>query len=257
MQWVWWFWCVFLMIFCLLRLWLRRCTFGNFYTVSINNITDDIIQWLGLEASRTKLIPPSTSRPDPPHGTTPSSVTAIVGTNVFTVTLVYCRIVPSHFTDSKQARTINWMYSQHLKMRNIWAKIGVWGFSNVPGWTLWGKDVETEGVSGENVTKKDTDTQRIVVGGWMRWRDRKQRSPGNVGLVPCWCKGKVPSGGSCQGYRAQRGPACISARGPGARHVVGPLSETYGGNFYQSGVQRGNKGGKCKPKDMEKKLFWV
>ena len=61
---------------------------------------------------------------------------------------------------------------------------------------------------------------------------------------------RAKSGGSCRGYWAQRGPACIWARGTGARHVVGSLSETYGGNLYR---KEREGGGKWKWKDMRQK----
>lgn len=74
--------------------------------------------------------------------------------------------------------------------------------------------------------------------GWMRWRDRKQRSPGNVGPLPL-CKGKVPSSRICQGYQSQRGLPCISSRGPRSRLCCGiSLWNIWWQSLQRDGEQR-------------------
>lgn len=70
-----------------------------------------------------------------------------------------------------------------------------------------------------------------ILGAMWAWChvDAKHRAVGAARLVS--------SGGAPSMY-------CISARGPGARHVVGSFSETYGGNLYRTLGFGEGKGGK-------------
>lgn len=75
-------------------------------------------------------------------------------------------------------------------------------------------------------------SQKNLVVGWMTWRDTKQRPSGHVGPLPLCKKVKAQFGRMCQGCRDPvRPPVQLFQGAPGAGHVVGSLSQTYGGNL--------------------------
>lgn len=99
----------------------------------------------------------------------------------------------------------------------------------------------TERVWGRMYWEERSYIREDFSSGWMRWRDRKQRSPGDVGLLPL-CKGKVPSSRICQGYQSQRGLPCISSRGPRSQSCCGiSLWNIWWQSLQRDGEQRGKE----------------